>query len=129
MQIEQLQQQQAQVQEQIPYYYVREIPNKPPPPYTPPGQAPRVLSSSTSLTSSVDELRAVCTDRPVILEAIAAAVNLLYDAHSQGLDLPSQEAPNSFIDTGFGLPQLSHLSEQVWQFYLNSLLIFYFNYI
>lgn len=114
MQIEQLQQQQAQVQEQIPYYYVREIPNKPPPPYTPPGQAPRVLSSSTPpLTTSVDEVRAVCTDRPVILEAITAAVDLLYYARSEGLDLSSQEAPSSYVDAGFGLSQPSHLSEQV----------------
>ncbi|GLH00829.1 Protein of unknown function, partial [Gryllus bimaculatus] len=34
-QIRQLQ----QAQEQVPFFYVREIPNKPPPPYTPPGQA------------------------------------------------------------------------------------------
>nr|CAD7438352.1 unnamed protein product [Timema bartmani] len=31
-------QQLQQAQEQLPYYFIREIPNKPPPPYTPPGQ-------------------------------------------------------------------------------------------
>nr|CAD7425279.1 unnamed protein product [Timema monikensis] len=31
-------QQLQQAQEQLPYYYIREIPNKPPPPYTPPGK-------------------------------------------------------------------------------------------
>ncbi|KAK3918754.1 Centrosome-associated protein 350 [Frankliniella fusca] len=118
--IEQLQQQQAQVQEQIPYYYVREIPNKPPPPYTPPGQAPRVLSSSTTLTSAVEEARAVCTDRPVILKAIASAVDMLYDAHLQGLDLQSQEAPSSFIDSGLLQTQISHLSEQETSVHQNS---------
>lgn len=118
--IEQLQQQQAQVQEQIPYYYVREIPNKPPPPYTPPGQAPRVLSSSSSLASAVEEVRAVCTDRPVILKAIALAVDMLYDAHCKGIDLQSQEAPSSFIDVGFKLLQTSHLSEQELSVHKNS---------
>ncbi len=92
---------------------MQEIPNKPPPPYTPPGQAPRVLSSSTSLSSGVEEVRAVCTDRPVILKAIASAVEMLYEAHRQGLDLQSQEAPSSFIDVGFQQSQTTHLSEQV----------------
>lgn len=110
--IEQLQQQQAQVQEQIPYYYVREIPNKPPPPYTPPGQAPRLLSSATSLSAAVEEVRSVCSDRPVILKAVALAVDLLYEAKSQGLKIESQEAPTSYVDAGFGLPQPTHLSEQ-----------------
>ncbi|XP_046673652.1 centrosome-associated protein 350-like isoform X2 [Homalodisca vitripennis] len=40
LQIEQEIKQLEQAQENIPsYYYVREIPNKPPPPYTPPGQS------------------------------------------------------------------------------------------
>jgi len=52
-QIEQLQAQ----QEQTPFFYIREIPNKPPPPYTPPTptQKPRppVLSSEDQITQLV----------------------------------------------------------------------------
>ncbi|KAJ9595579.1 hypothetical protein L9F63_013247, partial [Diploptera punctata] len=38
LQIEQEIQELEQAQEQVPYFYYREIPNKPPPPYTPPNQ-------------------------------------------------------------------------------------------
>ncbi|KAF6202096.1 hypothetical protein GE061_004493 [Apolygus lucorum] len=40
LQIQQEIEQLEQAQEVVPYYYVREIPNKPPPPYTPPKPAP-----------------------------------------------------------------------------------------
>lgn len=52
-QIKQLEQQQK---EHIPYIYMREIPNKPPPPYTPPTSQVHV---STVLPSSVEQLQSM----------------------------------------------------------------------
>ncbi|CAB0011875.1 unnamed protein product, partial [Nesidiocoris tenuis] len=37
-----------QAQEVVPYYYVREIPNKPPPPYTPPKPSPPTMEETVS---------------------------------------------------------------------------------
>nr|XP_022900642.1 centrosome-associated protein 350-like [Onthophagus taurus] len=49
--IKQLEQQQK---EQIPYMYMREIPNKPPPPYTPPVTQPHTLSAIPTSSEQLD---------------------------------------------------------------------------
>lgn len=71
----------------------------------------------------------MCTDRPVILKAINNAVDLLYEARCHGLDLENQEAPNSYLEAGFGLPHQPHLTDQVCSAsvspYLSLTLIFY----
>lgn len=51
----QIQQLQAQ-QEQIPYFYLREIPNKPPPPYTPPCKPPSEIPTSEADVLAVTSL-------------------------------------------------------------------------
>jgi hypothetical protein len=44
-----------QAQEQVPYFYIREIPNKPPPPYTPPGQTTRSPAAPCKLDLTTEE--------------------------------------------------------------------------
>ncbi|XP_075230265.1 uncharacterized protein LOC142329480 [Lycorma delicatula] len=66
--------------EHIPsYYYVREIPNKPPPPYTPPGQA------------------CIPTNHQDILAIVYTTTDYLYSAHSQGNDLSKLQPPNKLL--------------------------------
>lgn len=69
LQIKQLEQQQK---EQIPFLFVREIPNKPPPPYKPPVSTPTLLVPSV-LPASSDQVS-------TITHHIA---NILYNAHVQ----------------------------------------------
>lgn len=73
-------------------YYVREIPNKPPPPYTPPGEG-RLSLGSLSLTavipSNVDELTSF-TEK---------ATSLIYDAKLAGEDVESLETPAEIYES------------------------------
>ncbi|XP_018340895.1 PREDICTED: uncharacterized protein LOC108747724 isoform X3 [Trachymyrmex septentrionalis] len=68
-------------------YYVREIPNKPPPPYTPPGRLSASLGSPSLVTavipSNVEELTSF-TEK---------ATALIYNAKLAGEDIASLEAP------------------------------------
>ncbi|KYN19947.1 hypothetical protein ALC57_07716 [Trachymyrmex cornetzi] len=68
-------------------YYVREIPNKPPPPYTPPGRLSASLGSPSLITavipSNVEELTSF-TEK---------ATALIYNAKLAGEDIASLEAP------------------------------------
>ncbi|KYN07297.1 hypothetical protein ALC62_01499 [Cyphomyrmex costatus] len=68
-------------------YYVREIPNKPPPPYTPPGRLSASLGSPSLITavipSNVEELT-LFTEK---------ATALIYNAKLAGEDIASLEAP------------------------------------
>ena len=75
-------------------YYVREIPNKPPPPYTPPG-AKRLPGSQSSpspppvvIPSNIDELT-IITER---------ATAVLYEAHKRGQDLSQIEPPSEICE-------------------------------
>ncbi|XP_011698591.1 PREDICTED: centrosome-associated protein 350-like isoform X2 [Wasmannia auropunctata] len=68
-------------------YYVREIPNKPPPPYTPPGRLSAALGSPSLVTavipSNVEELTSF-TEK---------ATALIYNAKLTGEDIANLEAP------------------------------------
>lgn len=73
-------------------YYVREIPNKPPPPYTPPEDGRLPCLGSSSLTSviptNVEELT-LFTEK---------ATTLIYNAKLAGDDIASLEAPPEIYD-------------------------------
>ncbi|XP_012229219.2 LOW QUALITY PROTEIN: fap1 adhesin [Linepithema humile] len=75
-------------------YYVREIPNKPPPPYTPPGDSrlPSSLGSPSLVTAvtptNVEELT-LFTEK---------ATTLIYNAKLAGDDIASLEAPPEIYD-------------------------------
>ena len=65
----------------MPYYYLREIPNKPPPPYTPPGKAPSEKPSTEA------DITAVMT----------RAVKILTDEMNSGKEISTVEAPSDFF--------------------------------
>ncbi|KAF5279776.1 hypothetical protein FQR65_LT03307 [Abscondita terminalis] len=69
--------QQLQQKEQLPYLYVREIPNKPPPPYTPPIKAQSSPKGSV-LPSGDSEINIITTAAAQILHK-AAATNTIKD--------------------------------------------------
>jgi len=73
-------------------YYVREIPNKPPPPYTPPGKLSASLDSPSLITavipSNVEELTSF-TEK---------ATALIYNAKLAGEDITSLEAPSEIYE-------------------------------
>lgn len=89
-QIEQLQAQ------QYPYYYVREIPNKPPPPYTPPGESPKSPDEAEQVPGAVP------SKKEQVLPLVLRAVETLYHARLAGRDLetvqPSWEPPGEEPD-------------------------------
>ncbi|XP_014221172.1 centrosome-associated protein 350-like [Trichogramma pretiosum] len=75
-------------------YYVREIPNKPPPPYTPPGVV-RISGTHASpsppplvIPSNIDELVAI-TER---------ATSFLHDARKRGEDINQLSAPSEICE-------------------------------
>lgn len=76
----QIQQLQAQ-QEQVLYYYLRQIPNKPPPPYTPPG------STTAERFTSEAEITAV----------MSSAVRFLTDEINAGKDVGELQPPGLFF--------------------------------
>lgn len=76
----QIQQLQAQ---QYPYYYVREIPNKPPPPYTPPGESPKSPEEAPPVPGAVP------ASREQILPLVSRATETLYHARLAGRELES----------------------------------------
>ncbi|XP_039286056.1 uncharacterized protein LOC111054655 isoform X2 [Nilaparvata lugens] len=87
LQIEQEIKQLQQVQDQIPsYYFLREIPNKPPPPYTPPGQARAKLAADQ-----------IPTERHEILEIVNNLTEYIYTQHSQGKDIHTLTPPKNLI--------------------------------
>lgn len=75
-------------------YYVREIPNKPPPPYTPPGTGMVAASQSSPsrppavIPTNVDDLTAF-TEK---------ATSLIFNAKECGEDVVSLEAPSEIWD-------------------------------
>ncbi|KAF4517765.1 hypothetical protein B566_EDAN002970 [Ephemera danica] len=84
LQIEQeIEQLQAQ---QYPYYYVREIPNKPPPPYTPPGEIPKSPDEAEEIPGAVP------SSKEQVLPLVSRAVETLYHARLAGRDLETVQA-------------------------------------
>lgn len=68
-----------EAQEVVPYYYVREIPNKPPPPYTPPKHSPPTKEET--------------------LSRLSQGVEIIWDEESKGNDPASVQMPESFLST------------------------------
>lgn len=89
------------------YYYIREIPNKPPPPYTPPGQASSSLStfsvsngipisSSTDFKKLTSEtFRAVTLDEAEISDMVRKAT-LFFSDRMQRSGYQADEEPKDF---------------------------------
>ncbi|KAL1117170.1 hypothetical protein AAG570_004497, partial [Ranatra chinensis] len=77
LQIEQEIEELEQQATQVPYYYVREIPNKPPPPYTPPKKVP----TKEEVVSRVND-----------------GISILWSmAEDPGIDLMSVEMPTDYL--------------------------------
>lgn len=92
LQIEQEIQQLEQAQEQIPsYYYVREIPNKPPPPYTPPGEASRNSQLRHRLSDSI------LTQQNEIDALVVTASLHIFTALTKGEDVSHLQPPDKFL--------------------------------
>jgi hypothetical protein len=97
-------------------YYVREIPNKPPPPYTPPGVV-RLSSCQGSpspppaiIPTNVEELTAL-TDK---------ATDIIYRARESGEDLMSLEAPDELCELpkGRNCPEALMTDRRVYNSFL-----------
>ncbi|CAL7944513.1 unnamed protein product [Xylocopa violacea] len=71
-------------------YYVREIPNKPPPPYTPPGGSARV---STSLGSPSPPPAVIPSNIEELTAFTEKATAIIFKAKEAGEDIMSLEAP------------------------------------
>lgn len=70
-------------------YYVREIPNKPPPPYTPPGDG----RLSTSLSSPSLVTAVIPSNVEELTSFTEKVTTLIYNAKLAGEDIASLEAP------------------------------------
>ncbi|XP_054274942.1 centrosome-associated protein 350-like [Macrosteles quadrilineatus] len=81
---------QLEAQESIPYYYLREIPNKPPPPYTPPGQ------------SVARETRLVPTRREDIEKLVSTATKELVTVWQAADDLSAAEPTEEYRSLKIG---------------------------
>lgn len=71
-------------------YYVREIPNKPPPPYTPPGGGQRVSPSLGSPSSPPAVIPSNIEELTAFTEKVTA---IIFRAKEAGEDIMSLEAP------------------------------------
>ncbi|XP_068081850.1 centrosome-associated protein 350 [Anabrus simplex] len=122
LQIEHEIQQLQQAQEQIPFYYVREIPNKPPPPYTPPSQTPRSPSpapgvpriplSKQDLTKlASEEPRAVPASREDISALVSKATDYLYNVVEVGENLDLVNIPPDYFQDDEGEEDSSDLQK------------------
>ncbi|XP_069686677.1 uncharacterized protein [Periplaneta americana] len=115
-----------QAQEQLPYFYIREIPNKPPPPYTPPNQQARTQTAASSgslsipaikqdvpeeeprfIPSSVDELHSLTVE----------VVCYLCDALATGGNLECVEPPPDYFDDpdAVNLPDVKKSSKKIFK--------------
>ncbi|XP_046390393.1 uncharacterized protein LOC124158984 [Ischnura elegans] len=103
--IEQLQLAQAKEQQQrgYPYnFYIREIPNKPPPPYTPPEETPRLSAAIGSPISPLGTPRdpspraAVPTEQEEVANLLESAIGEFYDCWQKKESLDSVEMPKCF---------------------------------
>ncbi|XP_069682891.1 centrosome-associated protein 350-like [Periplaneta americana] len=105
LQIEQEIQELEQAQEQLPYFYIREIPNKPPPPYTPPNQQTWTQTTPCSSPPSMPTIKQDLTEEePRFTTAdelhslTVEVIGYLYDALTTGVNLEIVEAPLEFYD-------------------------------
>ncbi|KAK9499709.1 hypothetical protein O3M35_002704 [Rhynocoris fuscipes] len=98
LQIEQEIEELEQAQETVPYYYVREIPNKPPPPYTPPG---RVAPTAEETLARVKE-----------------AASMLWDIEESGGDIASLQLPHNYLPSTNHQPYRLFLFDLAKELYL-----------
>ncbi|XP_071446635.1 centrosome-associated protein 350-like [Hetaerina americana] len=103
--IEQLQLAQAKEQQQRSYpynFYIREIPNKPPPPYTPPEETPRLSAAIGGPISPLGTPRdpspraVIPTEQEEVASLLQCAVGEFYDCWNRGESLDSVDMPPSF---------------------------------
>lgn len=94
-----------QAQEQLPYFYIREIPNKPPPPYTPPGQSVRSSAAPSKLDLTTDQEPHFIPFTADELSALTVTVtSYLYDLQATGGDVGQAEVPSGFYgDNGMDI--------------------------
>ncbi|KAJ9595577.1 hypothetical protein L9F63_013245 [Diploptera punctata] len=97
LQIEQEIQELEQAQESLPYFYFREIPNKPPPPYTPPGQTPVVTPSSTPAKHEEDSQVMPCAYEEITNNTVQVT-NYLYGIVTSGGDIMYSEPPPGYYE-------------------------------
>jgi centrosomal protein CEP350 len=94
--------QQAQVQEQLPYFYIREIPNKPPPPYTPPGQTTRIAAACIPLSkqdlTSEEEPHFIPSTAEELTSLTVEVTSYLYNLQAAGGDIEHAEVPPEFYE-------------------------------
>ncbi|KOX80101.1 hypothetical protein WN51_09005 [Melipona quadrifasciata] len=76
-------------------FYVREIPNKPPPPYTPPGSGARI---STSLVSSFPPPAVIPSNIEELTAFTEKATAIIFEAKETGEDIMSLEAPSEICE-------------------------------
>jgi hypothetical protein len=84
-----------QAQEQLPYLYIREIPNKPPPPYTPPGQT--TTPCKQDLTSE-DEPHFIPSTAEELTSLAVEVICHLYNLQATGCDIERAEVPPQFYE-------------------------------
>jgi centrosomal protein CEP350 len=88
-----------QAQEQMPYFYIREIPNKPPPPYTPPGQTVRSPAAPCKLDLTTEQEPHFIPFTADELSSLTVTVtNYLYELQAMGGNVEHAEAPFGFYD-------------------------------
>ncbi|KAK1124481.1 hypothetical protein K0M31_006832 [Melipona bicolor] len=76
-------------------FYVREIPNKPPPPYTPPGSGARI---STSLVSPFPPPAVIPSNIEELTAFTEKATAIIFEAKETGEDIMSLEAPSEICE-------------------------------
>ncbi|XP_073975607.1 uncharacterized protein isoform X3 [Rhodnius prolixus] len=100
LQIEQEIEELEQAQEAVPYYYVREIPNKPPPPYTPPGR--------------------VAPTPEEILARVGEAATMLWEVEKCGGDVANFPLPDNYLPSQNDQPHRLFLFELAKDLYLKA---------
>ncbi|PSN52152.1 hypothetical protein C0J52_06458 [Blattella germanica] len=94
-----LQQLQIEQEEQLPYFYFREIPNKPPPPYTPPGQTARsTLTSAGTLRKSSEECLIIPSTPEELTSLVKQVTAHLHGILTTGGNIHHTEAPPGFYE-------------------------------
>ncbi|KAK9300120.1 hypothetical protein QLX08_007053 [Tetragonisca angustula] len=76
-------------------FYVREIPNKPPPPYTPPGSGARI---STSLGSPSPPPAVIPSNIEELTAFTEKATAIIFEAKETGEDIMNLEAPSEICE-------------------------------
>ncbi|XP_069686674.1 centrosome-associated protein 350-like [Periplaneta americana] len=110
LQIEQEIQELEQAQEQLPCFYFREIPDKPPPPYTPPDQTSRNCAASTvgvAHRENAENSHFIPSSAKELTSLTLEVTNYLHNVLACSGDLEQVEAPPEFYEDN----AFTHLSD------------------